>query len=211
MDSKNKIIMDDSLKHEEIYGIPSLYLRLDESIVQTQRHSLFLAIILAFLLVALIFRSVKKGLLSIIPMTVSILVLYGFMGWAGIPFDIATVFVASISIGFGDYAIHIISGFNHYHAQDADAKNALTRSLRISGRAEIINVLSVSAGFIALVFSDYVPLQRFGIIVVVAIVSSGLAAVTLLPVVMKATQEIKTITLNEKILLTAKFISQYHL
>jgi len=182
----------------EISGIPSLYLRLDESIVQTQKHSLFLAIILAFLLVALVFRSVKKGLLSIIPMTVSIIVLYGFMGWAGIPIDIATVLVASISIGVGDYAIHIISGFNHYYLQESDAKNALTKSLQISGRAVIINVLSVAAGFIALVFSDYVPLQRFGILVVVAIMSSGLAAVTLLPMIMKATQRTRITAYNKK-------------
>ncbi|MFA5772906.1 MAG: MMPL family transporter, partial [Thermoplasmata archaeon] len=182
----------------EVSGIPALYLRLDQSIVQTQRQSMFLAIILAFALVALMFKSVKKGLYSIVPMTISIIVLYGFMGWAGIPIDIATVLVASISIGVGDYAIHIISGFNHYFKLEQDVNTSLRKSIQISGRAVIINVLSVSAGFFVLIFSHLVPLQRFGIIIGVAMISSGLAAITLLPVIMKATQKSQKIKSYDK-------------
>jgi hypothetical protein len=175
----------------EISGIPAIYLRLDQSIVQTQRQSLILAILLVFALVAILFKSVKKGLYSIVPMTVSIIVLYGFMGWTGIPIDIATVLVASISIGVGDYAIHIISGFNHYFKLEPDVNKALGKSIQISGRAVIINVLSVAVGFMVLVFSNLVPLQRFGIIIGVAMISSGLAAITLLPIIIKATSKSK--------------------
>lgn len=183
----------------EISGIPALYLRLDQSIVQTQRQSMILAILLVFALVAISFKSVKKGLYSIVPMTVSIIVLYGFMGWTGIPIDIATVLVASISIGVGDYAIHIISGFNHYFKLEPDVNTSLRKSIQISGRAVIINVLSVAAGFIVLVFSNLVPLQRFGIIIGVAMISSGLAAITLLPIIIKATSKSKKIKINNSI------------
>jgi hypothetical protein len=183
----------------EISGIPALYLRLDQSIVQTQRQSMILAILLVFALVAISFKSVKKGLYSIVPMTVSIIVLYGFMGWTGIPIDIATVLVASISIGVGDYAIHIISGFNHYFKLEPDVNTSLRKSIQISGRAVIINVLSVAAGFMVLVFSNLVPLQRFGIIIGVAMISSGLAAITLLPIIIKATSKSKKIKINNSI------------
>jgi hypothetical protein len=113
------------------------------------------------------------------------------MGWTGIPIDIATVLVASISIGVGDYAIHIISGFNHYFKLEPDVNKALGKSIQISGRAVIINVLSVAVGFMVLVFSNLVPLQRFGIIIGVAMISSGLAAITLLPIIIKATSKSK--------------------
>ncbi|MDO9340728.1 MAG: MMPL family transporter [Bacteroidales bacterium] len=179
--------------HVEVTGMPALYLRLDQSIVQTQRQSMLLAITFVFALAALAFKSVKKGLYSIVPMTVGIIILYGFMGWAGIPLDIATVLVASISIGVGDYALHIISGFNYYFKLEPDVNTSLRKSIQISGRAVIINVLSVSAGFFVLIFSNLVPLQRFGIIIAVAMLSSGLAAITLLPVIMKVTQKSKKI------------------
>jgi len=178
----------------EVSGIPAIYMKIDQSIVQTQRESMLLAVLFAFILVALMFKSLKKGFYSIVPMVASIITLYGFMGWTGIPIDIATVLVASISIGVGDYAIHIISGFNHYFKINSDVNKSLIKSIQISGKAVIINVLSVSAGFAVLVFSDLVPLQRFGIIIGVAMVSSGLAAITLLPIIIKATQKsIKTI------------------
>jgi len=128
-------------------------------------------------------------------MIVSVIVLFGFMGWSGIPIDIATVLVSSIAVGVGDYAIHIISGFNHYFKLEPDVNNSLRKSIQISGRAVLINVLSVSAGFLVLVFSSLVPLQHFGIIITVAMLSSGLAAITLLPIVMKATQKSNPIKL----------------
>jgi len=175
----------------EVSGMPAIYNRLDQSIVKTQRQSLILAIILAFTLVALMFKSVKKGLYSIIPMTISVLVLFGFMGWSGIPLDIATVLVSSIAVGVGDYAIHIISGFNFYYKLEPDVNTSLGKSVQISGRAVIVNVLSVSAGFLVLSLSSLVPLQRFGIIIAVAMISSGLAAITLLPVIIRATTKSK--------------------
>jgi predicted RND superfamily exporter protein len=179
--------------HIEVTGMTSIYNRLDQSIVQTQRQSLLLAIILAFALVALMLKSFKKGFYSIIPMIVSVIVLFGFMGWSGIPIDIATVLVSSIAVGVGDYAIHIISGFNHYYKLEPDVNNSLRKSIQISGRAVLINLLSVSAGFLVLIFSNLVPLQHFGIIIAVAMLSSGLAAITLLPLVMKATQKSNSI------------------
>jgi len=182
----------------EVSGIPSLYLRLDKSVVQTQRQSLILAIILAFALVTLMFKSVKNGFYSIIPMSVSVIVLFGFMGWTGIPIDIATVLVSSIAVGVGDYAIHIISGFKQYFKLEPDVNTALRKSIQISGKAVIINVLSVSAGFLVLTFSNLVPLQRFGIIIAVAMISSGLAAITLLPVIIKATQKSNSIKLDDQ-------------
>jgi uncharacterized protein len=183
----NSFIKQYKSNHIEVTGVPAIQSRLDQSITQTQKQSLILAIVLAFILVALIFKSVKKGLYSIIPMITSVIVLFGFMGWAGIPIDIATVLVSSIAVGVGDYAIHIISGFNYYFKLEPDVNASLGKSIQISGRAVIINVLSVSAGFIVLSLSSLVPLQRFGIIIAIAMICSGLAAITLLPVIIRAT------------------------
>ena len=179
--------------HIEISGIPALYLRLDQSIVQTQRRSILLAILFIFTIAALAFKSIKKGLYSIISPIAGLIVLYGFMGWTDIPIDIATVLIASIAIGVGDYPIHIISGFNYYFRLKPDVNFSLKQSVLVSGKAVIINVTSVAAGFLVLIFSNLVPIQRFGIIIAVAMVSSGLAAITLLPVIMKATSKSKKI------------------
>ncbi len=175
----------------EISGMPMIISKIDESIVKSQRRSLCLAIFLAFILVTIVFKSLKKGLYSIVPMISSVIVLYGFMGWAGIPIDIATVLVGSIGVGVGDYVIHILSGYNFYYELYSDSNFALKESLKISGRAVIINAMSVSAGFIVLILSNLVPLQNFGTIVPITLLSSALAAITLLPIIIRATSRSK--------------------
>ena len=54
----------------------------------------------------------------------------------------------------------------------------------ISGKAIIINVLSVSAGFLVLLFSEMVPLEYFGLLIAISMIFSGLGSLTLLPVIL---------------------------
>jgi predicted RND superfamily exporter protein len=56
--------------------------------------------------------------------------------------------------------------------------------MMVTGKAIIINVFSVSLGFLVLVFSDMVPLQYFGILMALSMVGSGMASLTLLPVIL---------------------------
>jgi len=49
----------------------------------------------------------------------------------------------------------------------------------ISGKAIVINVMSVDAGFLVLLFSQLVPLQSFGLLVAISMIGSGLGALTL--------------------------------
>jgi predicted RND superfamily exporter protein len=104
------------------------------------------------------------------------------MGLTGISLNIATVLVASVALGIGiDYSIHIISHFNETFEKTNNAVKAIDDAILISGKAIVINVISVSVGFLVLVFSDMVPLQYFGILIALSMVSSSLGAMTLLP------------------------------
>jgi hypothetical protein len=130
-------------------------------------------------------RSISKGIYAIIPIISSILILLGFMGFTGIPLDIATVLVGSIALGIGiDYSIHVISGFNAHLKENGDAKKAIEKTLLTTGKAVSINVISVAAGFMALLFAQIVPIQNFGLLIGISMFSSGLGALTLLPVIL---------------------------
>jgi predicted RND superfamily exporter protein len=163
-------------------GLPSLYLQIDKSILNSQMQSLLYASLLVLLMVSLILRSLKRGLNAIIPILATLLVLFGFMGLTGIPLDIATVLVGSVSIGIGvDYAIHMITHFDHELKSSGNAAKSIEHAIRVSGRAIVINVMSVALGFLVLTFSNLVPIQRFGLLVAVTMITSGAAALTLLP------------------------------
>lgn len=166
-------------------GMPSVYVRLNNSLINSQFSSLILAILMVLLIVGLIFKSLSQGIYATTSVISTVLVLFGFMGFAGIPLDIATVLVGSIALGIGiDYSIHIISGFNEHLKETGNAELAIQETILRSGRAVIINILSVSAGFLVLIFSQIVPLQNFGILVAISMIGSGFGALTLLPLIL---------------------------
>ena len=169
----------------EVTGMPSVYSQLDKSLIDSQMSRLVIAIIMVLLIVGLVLRSPIKGVFAAIPIVATITILFGFMGITGIPLDIATVLVASVALGIGiDYSIHIITHFNHIHKETSDLDKAMQETIMVSGKAIVINVFSVAAGFLVLIFSQMVPLQNFGILVAMSMIGSGLGALTLLPVIL---------------------------
>ena len=166
----------------EITGMPFVDITMDQSLINSQIGSILIAILFVIILVGIILRSWISGLYASIPIIATIMLLFGFMGLTGISLNIATVLVASVALGIGiDYSIHIISHFNESYKKSQDLYGSIQESILISGNAIIINVISVSAGFLILVFSEMVPLQYFGLLIALSMVSSCLGALTLLP------------------------------
>lgn len=169
----------------EFTGMPSIYVKLNSSLINSQYNSLLIAVVMVVLIVGATLKSGSKGIFAAIPVISTIIVLFGFMGITGIPLDIASVLVASIALGIGiDYSIHVITGFNNYLKQNGDAEKSIEGVLLSNGKAIIINVASVSAGFLILLFSQLVPLQNFGLLVAISMFGSGLGALTLLPAIL---------------------------
>lgn len=136
-------------------------------------------------IIGLILRSGLKGVFATIPIIATIIILFGFMGFAGISLDIATVLVASIALGIGiDYSIHVITSFNNYLKECGDAEQSIEQTIMTSGKAIIINITAVAAGFLVLLFSQMVPLQSFGLLVAISMFGSGFGSLTLLPVIL---------------------------
>lgn len=169
----------------EITGMPFVDVTMDKSLINSQMGSLTIAIIFVIIIVGLILRSLASGIYATIPIIAAIIILFGVMGFAGISLNIATVLVASVALGIGiDYSIHVISLFNHSKKTHGNVKQAMEDTIMISGKAIVINVISVSAGFLVLLFSEMVPLQYFGLLIALSMVGSSQGALTLLPVIL---------------------------
>jgi predicted RND superfamily exporter protein len=169
----------------QITGMPFVDITMDRSLINSQLASLAIAILFVIVVVGLILRSFISGIYATLPIVAAIIILFGFMGLAGIPLNIGTVLVASVALGIGiDYSIHVISHFNQARKRTGDAIIAINEAIMISGKAIMINVLSVAGGFLVLIFSQMVPLQYFGLLIALSMVGSSLGALTLLPVIL---------------------------
>lgn len=169
----------------QITGMPFVDITMDRSLVNSQLASLAIAILFVVVVVGLILRSFISGIYATLPIVAAIIILFGFMGLTGIPLNIGTVLVASVALGIGiDYSIHVISHFNQARNRTGNAIIAINEAIMISGKAIMINVLSVAGGFLVLIFSQMVPLQYFGLLIALSMVGSSLGALTLLPVIL---------------------------
>jgi len=100
-----------------------------------------------------------------------------------------TVMTASIAIGIGiDYAIHFTSRFRSELREGKRESEALIVTLKTTGRAIVINAITVMMGFIVLVRASMVPIQRFGWLIALLMFISALGALTLLPALILTTK-----------------------
>ncbi|MBN1132658.1 MAG: RND family transporter [Bacteroidales bacterium] len=147
-----------------------------------QFYSLSIALVVIFILVSIIFGSVSAGLLGIIPLLMSVLLLFGLMGIFGIRLDVATALLSSIMIGVGvDYTIHFLWRYRDERYQHRQPHEAVVTAITTTGRGIIFNALSVIIGFIVLIFSSFTPIRFFGILVVVSIIACLVGAMLILP------------------------------
>jgi predicted RND superfamily exporter protein len=152
------------------------------SVIRGQVSSLVFALITVFILLAIIFKSVKGGLTGSIPLTGSILILFGFMGLAGIALDAATALLSSIMIGVGvDFTIQYIWCYNSHLRNGLSYTEATSAALKTIGRSIIINSVSVMAGFSVLMFSGFTSIRFFGYLVMISIGSCLVGAVVVIP------------------------------
>jgi predicted RND superfamily exporter protein len=168
----------------EITGMPYVNAQMDKSLIRSQITSLLIAILLVIALVSLIFKSAVEGLYAATPIVATIAILYGFMGFTGIPLNVVTVLVASVAMGIGiDYSIHYISNFNLSLKKGQNLHMAVEEAVMVSGKAIFINFASVSAGFLVLAFSDLMPMVYFGVLIALSMLGSAMGALTLLPAI----------------------------
>jgi hypothetical protein len=164
--------------------------------------SVGIALGLVLLMSALVFRSVVAGVFCLIPVMAAILIIYAVMGLFDIWLGIGTSMFASVAIGLGvDFAIHTIDRIKHLFAErSSESFDATIAELFPStGRALLFNFLAIGLGFGVLMFSDVVPLFRFGAIVLLAISASFIASMTLLPALIKVIRPsfIKNVSLQQ--------------
>ncbi len=155
---------------------------LADLVVRGQVMSLLIALIVVFLLLSLLFRSVSAGIIGSIPLALAMIILFGWMGYLGIRLDIATALLSSIMIGVGvDYTIHFLWRYKSERGNGLEPVRSIMKTLTTTGRGISFNAFSVILGFSALPFSVFSPIRYFGFLVMVSIFTCLIGALVIIP------------------------------
>ncbi|NMB52239.1 MAG: MMPL family transporter, partial [Bacteroidales bacterium] len=154
------------------------------SIIKGQASSLIFALVTVFILLSIIFKSAQGGFIGSVPLAVSILIMFGFMGYAGIALDAATALLSSIMIGVGvDFTIQYIWCFNSQIRKGLSYEESTKSSYAIIGRSIIINAFTVMTGFSPLIISGFRSIRFFGYLTIISIGSCLIGALIIVPAI----------------------------
>ncbi|MBF0429708.1 MAG: RND family transporter [Fibrobacteria bacterium] len=163
-------------------GFGTIILELADIVINGQLLSLSLAILTVGVLIMIMFRSIVAGLISAIPLLLSVGVLFGLMGYLKIHLNIATAMLTSIMIGVGiDYTLHFLWRYREERQNGLAPDRAVLKTLTTTGRGIVFNALSVIIGFVVLVLSSFMPVKFFGLLVVISIFACLVGAIILIP------------------------------
>tara|TARA_B100001964_G_C14107071_1_gene542059 strand:- start:470 stop:1081 length:612 start_codon:yes stop_codon:yes gene_type:complete len=110
-----------------------------------------------------ILRSPTAGLLSMIPNVFPIVVIFGFMGWAGMLVDIGTMMTASVAMGVAvDDTVHFLTWFRRGILSGLDRRGAVRLAYERCATAMIETTVIGGLGLGVFALSTFTPTQRFG-------------------------------------------------
>jgi len=165
-----------------VTGVGALWLRLQDYITHSQIRGFLLAFAVIAALLCAIFRSLRTGLIAMVPNLSPVVLTLGVMGWAGIPLDYVRLLIASVAIGISvDDTIHHLTRFHLEFRRSGSYERALRASMADVGRALFITSAVLVAGFLVFFFSSLDSLAVFGVLLATTIGVALVADFLLMP------------------------------
>lgn len=137
--------------------------------------------VVVLLMMVFLFRSLWWGLLSMIPLTVTVGLIYGIIGLIGKNYDMPVAVLSSLSLGLAvDYAIHFLVRSREARKRHDSWRKCISEMFGEPARAITRNAIILGAGFLPLLAAPLMPYKTVGVFIATIIVSAGAASLLIL-------------------------------
>ena len=151
-------------------------------VIRGQIISLLMASLVIFIIMSLVFRSFVGGILATLPMSLAVILIFSLLGNLGIPLNITTSLLTCILVGVGvDYSVHFLWHLREYLREGENLEAAIANTMKVSGKGILFNGVSVVVGFSVLMFSVFMPLKEFSILIMASIGFCFIGGMAILP------------------------------
>jgi len=156
-----------------------------EKMVWGMLQSLMGSFIIVFIMMAILFRSPLWGLVCMVPLSITIAVIYGIIGLVGKDYDMPVAVLSALTLGMAvDFAIHFLERARSTHAQTGSWKASAAVMFGEPARAISRNVLVIAIGFLPLLAAPLVPYKTVGIFLCAIMALSGIVTLLILPAIL---------------------------
>ena len=176
----------DNLEEFKVNGLLVLYNNMLKSLFSSQIKSLGFVILAIFIMFVILFRSLKLSIIGIIPNIFASTFILGLIGLLKIPLDIMTITIAAISIGIAvDNTIHYIYRYKENLKLGRNHSEMIEKTHLTVGNAVLITSIAITAGFLTLCLSNFVPTVYFGLFTSLAMIFAMIGVLITLPSILK--------------------------
>jgi predicted RND superfamily exporter protein len=159
-----------------------LYNNMLQSLYTSQIATLGWSFVVIFIMFLVLLRSFLLSVVATVPTAISAAVMLGGMGFAGIPLDMMTITIASITVGIGvDNTIHYLHRFEEELQKDGDYLATMHRCHASIGHAIYHTNNIIVFGFSIMVLSSFIPTIYFGALTGVAMMVALAGTMFFLP------------------------------
>jgi len=140
--------------------------------------------IIVFFMMTFLFRSPLRGLISMIPLSITILCIYSLLGFIGKDYDMPVAVLSALTLGLSvDFAIHFIQRAREIFNEKQNWKETLEEMLGGPARAISRNALVVAIGFLPLLIAPLIPYRTVGFFMFSIMLVSSIATLLILPAI----------------------------
>ncbi|WP_254862869.1 MMPL family transporter [Halovivax gelatinilyticus] len=167
-------------------GDPIIFYIIEQDLFETVLESLLITLVVVFAFLSIAYRltgnSASLGAVTLLPVALATSWILGTMYLIGMPFNVLTGMITSLTIGLGvAYCIHISSRYTLELDRQGNVWDAMETTVRGTGGALLGSAATTVGGFGTLSLAILPVLQQFGIITGLTIIYAFLASVIVLP------------------------------
>jgi predicted RND superfamily exporter protein len=160
-------------------GMPVVWDEISRLVLNAQVVSLVVAYILVTVMLLVAYRKIRETLVSLVPITLTLAAMLGFIAVSGIQLNLLTAVISSIVIGVGiDYAIHFIAAIN---IARSDGDGYVLRAIDKASRPIVANALGIAVALSALWLSPLKIHMQVSQIMWVAMITAAVATLVVIP------------------------------
>jgi hypothetical protein len=151
------------------------------------RFSFVTAFLLITPLMMLLLGGIIPGLMAMIPNVTPIMLVFGCMGWLGIPLEIGTILCASVALGIAvDDTVHFLTWFRVGIDDGLSRRDAVLLAYDRCAVAMLQTTMICVCGMLVFGLSDFLPAARFAVLLGAQLLVTLLGDLVLLPALLCA-------------------------
>ncbi|NOY13257.1 MAG: MMPL family transporter, partial [Deltaproteobacteria bacterium] len=162
-------------------GLTYLNIIWQQRMVTGMLASLGGSFVVVLVMMILLFRSVWFGVLAMIPLSFTITLIYGIIGWVGKDYDMPVAVLSALTLGLSvDFAIHFLQRARELSRRYGSWRAACPEMFKEPALAISRNAIIISIGFTPLLVAPLVPYNTVGFFLATIMAVSWLATLFIL-------------------------------